>query len=219
MPPPPPPPSSKSLATWRRGTPAPETEMCGAAVVHGNTAYFCQDSSVYSYKLSQDKWTKLKQCEYESFSMAVVNGLLTTILIGGQRGCNVTNTLLSLTSSFLLLTKWEELLPPMPTPRILSASVTVPSYLIVAGGQTKFVHAVSVVEALNTSTLQWSSISSSPVALQYPNMTLCNGQLYLSEHSKIFSCSVKELLKSRKPASTNSSDNVWTELANIPVPY
>ena len=50
-------------------------------------------------------------------------------------------------------------------------------------------------------------------------MTLCNGQLYLFEDSKIFSCSVEELLKSCKPASTNSSDSVWTKLADIPVPH
>ena len=43
--------------------------------------------------------------------------------------------------------------------------------------------------------------------------------MYLSERSKIFSCSVEELLKSRKPASTNSSGCVWTKLADIPVPY
>ena len=50
-------------------------------------------------------------------------------------------------------------------------------------------------------------------------MTLCNGQLYLSKDSKIFSCSVEELLKSRKPASTNSSGSVWTKLTDISVPY
>ena len=195
--------------TWRRGTPAP-VSMWGAAVVHGNTAYFSQGYNVYSYTLSQDKWTELKQCEYSNFSMAVVNNQLTTI--GGWRGYGVTatNTLLSLSRS------WEELLPPMPTARVLSATVTTPTHLIVAGGQIGLNHASSVVETLDTNTLQWSSVSSLPEALQYPSMTLCNGQLYLSEHSKIFSCSVEELLKSRKPASTNSSGSVWTKLT---VPY
>ena len=202
--------------TWRRGTLAPES-MWDAAVVHGNTAYFSQRYNVYSYTLSQDKWTELEQCEYSNFSMAVVNNQLTTI--GGQHGGTATNTLLCLSRSSSEM-KWEELLPPMPTPRASSAAVTTPTHLIVAGGWTRlFGDALSVVETLDTNTLQWSSVSSSPEALSYPNMTLCNGQLYLSEHSKIFSCSVEELLKSRKPASTNSSGSVWTKLTDIPVPY
>ena len=187
--------------------------MWEAAVVHGNTAYFSQSYNVYSYTLSQDKWTKLKQCEYLYFSMAVVNNQLTTI--GGQRGVTVTNTLLCLSE-----TKWEEVLPPMPTPRVYPAADTTPTHLIVAGGGTGGLTstALSVVETLDSNTLQWSSVKRSPRALGYPNMTLCNGQLYISEHCKIFSCSVEELLQS---ASTNSSGggSVWTKLANIPVPY
>ena len=203
--------------TWRRGTLAP-VRMSDAAVVHGNTAYFSQCNSMYSYTLSQDKWTQLKQCGYASFSMAVVNNQLTTI--GGLSGLTVTSTLLSLSRSSSEM-KWEELLPPIPTPRIWSAAVTTPTHLIVAGGKTGLgAAALSVVETLDTNTLQWSSVSSSPKALGIPNMTLCNGQIYLSEDSKIFSCSVEELLKSRKPASTNSSDSVWTtKLTDIPVPY
>ena len=196
--------------TWRRGTPAPEW-MCGAAVVHGNTAYFSQGYNVYA--LSQDKWTELKQCTYKYFSMAVINNQLTTI--GGT--CDLiipTNTLLCLSSEMM----WEELLPPMPTPRIWSAAVTTPTHLIVAGGKTKLCgDALSVVETLDTNTLQWSSVSSSPKSLGYPNMTLCNGQLYLSEHSKFFSCSVEELIKSRRFVFNWSS--VWAKLEDIPVPY
>ena len=203
--------------TWRRGTPAPEW-MSDAAVVHGNTAYFSQYNSVYSYTLSQDKWTQLKQCEYDDFSMAVVNNQLTTIG-GDDDDDTATNTLLSLIRSSSEM-KWEELLPPMPTARIWSAAVTTPTHLIVAGGETGLGgDALSVVETLDTNTLQWSSVSSLPEELSVPNMTLCNGQLYLSECSKIISCSVEELLKSRKPASTNSSGSVWTKLTDIPVPY
>ena len=185
-------------------------------MVHGNTAYFSQGYNVYSYTLSQDKWTELKQCEYASFSMAVVNNQLTTI--GGQHGVTATKTLLCISRSSSEM-KWEELLPPMPTPRIRSAAVTIPTHLIVAGGLGVFGGAFSVVETLDTNTLQWSSVSSSPQALSAPKMTLCNGELYLSEHSKIFSCSMEELLKSCKPASTNSSGSVWIKLTDIPVPY
>ena len=149
--------------------------------------------------------------------MAVVNNHLTTI--GGRHGYTTTNTLLCSSRSSSEM-KWKELLPPMPTARIFPAAVTTSTHLIVAGGNMLFGDdGLSVVETLDTNTLQWSSVSSSPQALAYPDMTLCNGQLYLSEHSKIFSCSVKELLKPREPASTNSSSSVWTKLEDIPVPY
>ena len=138
--------------TWIRGTPAPE-RMSDAAVVHGNTAYFSQDYNVYSYTLSQDKWTKLKQCEYQHFSMAVVNEQLT--ITGGWLNGTATNTLLCLSRSFLLMTKWEELLPPMPTPRIRPATITTLTHLIVAGGRTKLGgDGLSAVETLDTNTLQ-----------------------------------------------------------------
>ena len=187
-------------------------------MVHGNKAYFSQGNNVYSYTLSQDKWTELKQCKYEYFSMAVINNQLTTI--GGYNyEDDATNALFCLSRSSSEM-KWEELLPPMPTPRIWSATVTTPTHLIVAGGRTGgglFSDALSVVETLDTNTLQWSSVSGSPEALEVPNMTLCNGQLYLSEHSNIFSCSMEELLKSCRPSS--DGDSVWTELEDIPVPY
>ena len=187
-------------------------------MVHGNTAYFSQYYNVYSYTLSKDKWTKLKQVKYTAFSMAVVNNQLTTI--GGKRDLTATNTLLCLSKSSLKM-EWEEFLPPMPTSKTRPAAVTTPTHLIVAGGRT--VHdGLSVVETLDINTFQWSSVGSSPIYTASPEyrdpvMTLCNGQLYYFEHSKIFLCSVEELLKSRKPASINSSGPVWTKLADIPV--
>ena len=206
--------------SWRQGTPAPE-RMDGAAVVHGNMAYFSQGHFVYSYSntLPADKWTRLTPCEYECFSLAVVGTKLTTI--GGQRVLSATNSLLCLSCVGSEM-KWEKVLPPMPTKQKWPSSVVTPTHLVVAGGRTKLMGgALSTVEILNLNTLQWSSASSSPKALKYPNMTLCGGYLYLSEDSTIFSCSVEELLKSCEAASTDRDDTspLWTRLTDIPVPY
>ena len=120
--------------TWIRGSPAPETmsSFLGSVVTHDNTAYFSVAYDVYSYTTLQNKWTKLKQCEYEDFSMVVVNNKLTRI-----GGCCVdaTNSLLCLTGSCSSETKWEELLPPMPTKCVSTAAVTTPTHLLVAGGR------------------------------------------------------------------------------------
>ena len=207
--------------TWRRGKTAPAcmTAEKGAAVVHGNTAYFSQNRRVYSYTLASDEWTKLQTCDNERFGLAVVNDKVTAI--GGWNCGRATNTLLSLDDQG---TRCRELLPPMPTARARPGAVTTPTHLIIAGGQTgPFQHpyALSTIEILDTNTLQWSSASSSPQALQFPHMSLCGEHLYLSQDNTIFSCSVGELLKSCKPVSTNSSagESVWAKLADIPVPY
>ena len=176
-------------------------------MVHGNTAYFAYRHNVYSYTVPENKWTKLPECKYQWFAMAVINDALTTI--GGrdrQRGA--TNTLLSLSGS-----SWEEVLPPMPSKRVVPAAANTPTHLVVAGG--RLIGGIATVEVLNTETLQWSTASSLPEAVALPKLTTCDGRLYLADDkSNVFSCSVEDLLK-----STNSSDggSMWTRLARIPV--
>ena len=207
---------------WRQGKPAPDTmtSYMGAAVVHNNTVYFSIGRDVYSYTISEDKWSKLKPCSYEKFSMVIVDQKLTTV--GGRdakwwRLGAATNTLLSLSSS--VPAEWKKLLPPMPTKRVRPAAVTTPTHLVVAGGR-KHGKPLSTTEVLNLNTYQWASVSSSP-KLGYPSMTLCGGHIYLSGDKSLFSCSVKELVESCEPASTNSSagDSVWIRLPDTPAYY
>ena len=181
-------------------------------MVRGSTAYFSSGHNVYSYTVPENKWTKLPQCKYERFAMAVINDALTTI--GGRHHQGATtNTLLSLSGS-----SWEEVLPPMPTKLALPAAANIRTHLVVAGGSQSYYYGrdpVATVEVLNTETLQWSTASSLPETVS-PPMTTCGGSIYLANgYNKIFSCSVEDLLK-----STNSSDggSVWTRLANIPTP-
>ena len=176
------------------------TSYWGAAAVNGSTAYFSTDYNVYLYTVLEDKWFLLAHCKYAYFAMAVINDALTTIG-GWDDRLGATNTLLSLSGS-----SWEEVLPPMPTKRAHPSTAYTPTHLVVAGRQT--------VEVLNTETLQWSTASSLPKAISYPQMTTCDRCIYLvSRDSEVFSCSVEDLLK-----STNNSDggSVWTRLASIP---
>ena len=185
-------------------------------VHNNNTAYFSSGRDIYSYTIPEDKWSKLKPCSFKDFSMAVVNHKLTTI--GGWDKSSVTNTLLCLSGSSSVLTKWKKLLPPMHMKRVRPAAVTTPTHLVVAGGRTQefsFSGRLSTVEVLNLHTLQWASASSSPEALQYPSMTLCGEYIYLSGNKTLFSCSVEDLVNSCKLAITNSS-SVWTRLPDTP---
>ena len=203
-------PSGPIKLTWRQGQPAPESmgSPWGAAVVHGSTAYFSKGHNVYSYTVPENKWTKLPQCKYDYFAMTVINDALTTIG-GWNRQGRATNTLLSLSGS-----SWEEVLPPMPTMRVLPAAANTPTHLMVAGGRQSINgDPVATVEVLNTETFQWSTASSLHKRVPFPELTTCGGCIYFAnKDNKVFSCSVEDL------KSTNSSDgvSVWTRLANIP---
>ena len=189
----------------------------GAAVVHDKTAYFSSGRCVYAYTIPEDKWSKLKSCIYKEFCMAVVNHKLTTI--GGRNGDTATNTLLCLFGISPEMT-WEDLLPPMPTKRVRPAAVTTPTHLVVAGGRTQRNGAgLSTVEVLNLHTLQWTSPNGTPEALVCPSMTLCGEHVYLSGDGAIFSCSMEELIKSSKTATSTSSNSVWARLPNTPTYY
>ena len=211
--------------SWKKGKQAPETlsSAVGAAVVHGNTAFFSCHFNVYSYNILEDEWTKLQQCEYQKTSLAIVHDTLTTV--GGcASDCTPTNTLLSLSQSGSRW-KWGKGLPSMTTERIHPATVTITTHLVVAAGKKEYLgDGLSTVEVLDTETLQWSMASSLPQDIALLQMTLCSGNVYLSSGNTVFSCSVEGLLQScqlppHKPTSINSSKSgsIWTRQANIPV--
>ena len=192
-------------------------------MVHGNTAFFSCYFNVYSYNIFEDEWTKLQQCEYQCTSLAIVHDTLTTV--GGHTSnYTPTNTLLSLSQSGSRW-KWGKGLPSMTTKRILPATVTITTHLVVAAGAKEYLgDGLSTVEVLDTETLQWSMASSLPQDIAYSKMTLCSGYVYLSGGNTVFSCSVEGLLQScqlppHKPTSINSSKSgsIWTRQANIPV--
>lgn len=191
--------------TWIEEAPAPEpfTSLTGTAVADGNTAYFSCDHEIYSFAEPDYKWILLPWCKYKSFGMAVVNGKLTTI--GGREdACGTeTNVLMSLVSKVLTGKDWRETLPPMPTKRTLPAAVTTDTYLVVAGG----LESPCKVEVLNTKTLLWLTARSLPGLAYYPQMVLYRGQLYISLHENVLSCSLEKLLRSCAQES-----QVWTRL-------
>ena len=193
----------------------------GAAVALGNVAYFSTGHNVYSFELP-DKWTELPQCPHRLSGLAVINEQLTAI--GGIKMLLNTNNILLSLKHGQSGSEWEQFLPPMPTARAYPATVTTPTHLVVVGGNASLAgDPICIVEVMDIETLQWSTASSLPRAVYYPQMTLCDEHLYLSDSiNNLFSWSMEELLQSSKePVSTDSSNggSVWTRLANIPVRY
>ena len=217
-----------TLSNWRPGPRAPAgvRSLYGAAVSLGNVAYFSipDSNSIQTLTLPGYKWGLLQQrCPYSCFSLAIVNGKLTTI--GGTHDKSilnsVTNVLFSLSENWLGK-KWKELLPPMPTKRMCPASVTSASHLVVAGGSLSIYNEkLAVVDVMNTDTLEWFQAWNLPQPVRYPQMTLAGDFLFLCDESATFSCSLNELLiKSSRPGSNmHDGPSVWSRRGTIPVQY
>ena len=186
-----------SKMRWREGKNVPRAMIRGAAVVHGNTAYFSPSSSrkVYSYHSTKDKWFQLPDNCTEYFGLAVIDGLLTSV--GGWNSGGATNTLLSLRGGERK--QWSQILPPMPTPRWSVACVTTEQALVVAGGFDGNYH--STVEVMSSDNRFWTKVASLPENCSLLTAAVFEDKLYLAEgvtslyaSKSVFTCSLPDLL-------------------------
>ena len=214
-----------SKMTWRKGKNAPEKVSRGAAVVHGNTAYFTPAGStkVYSYQNihGQEQWSQLPDNPNEMFGLAVIDGLLTSV--GGYNNGS-TNTLLSLTGEGERK-QWSEIFPPMPTPRTAEACVTTEQALVVAGGYAG--GSLATVEVMNISTKQWTTASPLPQKQYNLSGTVCGDTLYLAgglrgytRSKSVFACSLPDLLTSSDSLGSSIRQTLsqrQNEVSSLPV--
>ncbi|CAI8019353.1 hypothetical protein GBAR_LOCUS11640 [Geodia barretti] len=117
---------------------APLAMVRGAAVMHGDTAYFAPADSneIYSYQniLEKGCWSQLPDNYFENYGLVIISGYLTSI--GGWNNGS-TATLLSLIREDKRKI-WSAIFPPMFTPRSDAACITTESDLVVVGGIGKF---------------------------------------------------------------------------------
>ena len=218
-----------SKMTWREGKKAPERMQRGAAVVDGNTAYFTPasitSSRVYSYQniLGNEQWSRLPDNPNEAFSLAVIDGLLTSV--GGWKGRGPTNTLLSLTGEGERK-QWSEVFPPMPTSRSRTACITTEKALVVAGGYTS--GDLATVEVMDINTKQWITVCPLPQKLESSSGIVCGDSLYLagvfsggSWSKSVFTCSLPDLWQPETLGSrirrTLTRSNIWKEISSLSV--
>ena len=214
-----------SKMTWREGKKAPEKMVRGAAVVDGNTAYFRPGRSirVYSYQNipGNEQWSRLPDNRDAAFSLAVIDGLLTSV--GGYDSrYEDTNTLLSLTGEGERK-KWSKVFPPMPTPRSSTACITTEKALVVAGGDAG--GDLATVEVMDINTKQWTTVGPLPQKL---TSLSCGDSLYLaggltgySQSKSVFTCSLPDLWQPETLGSrirrTLTRSNVWKKISSLPV--
>ena len=213
-----------SKMIWRAGKNAPETMSRGAAVVHGNTAYFRPGNSnkVYSYQniLGKEQWSQLPYNPNKNCGLAVIDRLLTSV--GGANNDYI-NTLLSLTGEGMRK-QWSEIFPPMPTPRMSVACITTKQSLVVAGGRGSG-GVLDIVEVMNINTKQWTTVSPLPQKQSLLSATVCGDTLYLGINTSksVFTCSLTDLLTSSNSLGSklrqtlSQRQNVWKEISSLPV--
>ena len=225
--------------SWRKEPDAPSEMSDGTTAVDGTVAYFSSRYShtVYEYDSCKMEWSKLPEHPITFFSLAVVHGLLTTV--GGMDHEESTDTLLSLIGEGEER-EWREHFPPMPSLRSSPAVVCSGKFLVVAGGYYQeripsgppSKDAVTVVEVMNTDTLQWFTASSLPHPLSSGSATVIgnNPKIYLfRENGGVLTCSLSALLKSCENEqltqnivetfSPSQTRSVWNKVADIPVLY
>ena len=209
-----------SMPMWRR-----------SAVVDGNTMYIIPAVllNIYSCQITSQglQWSTLSGTEYFNPSLAVIDGILTTV--GGDRDSCYTNSLLSLPEKGGRR-QWSQIFPPMPTPRSRTVSVTTQQTLIVAGGLGQAGN-LDIVEVMNIPTKQWTTASHLPHPFGRISGTIFRDQLYLAggwdasdEPSKsVLTCSVTDLLSPPSLAaglrtlSLADKTGVWRHAQDLPV--
>ena len=205
------------------------------AVVDENKVYIRGGDTqvIYAYDTLQCTWSELPYCMNDNYSIAVINGLLTTI--GGYRAISYSNQLFSLTGEGSSR-RWTEKFPPMPTKRRWTTALRDEKFLIVVGGSGEkgMNLKLTTVEIMNTETFQWSTAANLPEPLVNASAAICGNSIYLlggknislSSTKSVYTCTVSALLRSCrshslgqwfKKALSTSQSNIWSSVANVPV--
>lgn len=221
--------------SWRECEGAPCDMIKGSAVVDGNTAYFNPDLSgmVYKYNSDDETWSVLPECPHMSFTLAVINHLLTAVG-GWQSISTLTNKLISFKENPESGARWKEELPPMPTKRSHIAIAQQGKSLVAAGGYANGKR-LATVEIMDTETHQWLTAASLPhpfsnasITFSRDRMYMCGGYDHKGVTNSILTCSVQELLKScqihsvetqlrRGSVFRKNTRDVWQRIANLPL--
>ena len=198
----------------------------GAAVAHDRLglAYFNSSNTdeVLEYDLENNDWSKLPKYSLKGFGLAVIQDLLTTV--GGWSEKQTSNRLSSFRGG-----KWVKVFPPMTTKRRGLTVISIPNYLIVAGGVGEEGGVLSTVEVMDIRTQKWYTAASLPEPVYDMTATVCGGRLYLlggrdnkwAPTYAVFTCTLDSLIRLCHPPSKTpphtSEASVWQRVANVPV--
>ena len=157
-------------------------------------------------------WTSIVQ-SHQSMSLTTYQSKL--VLVGGLHlyTHGPTNQLLTSTTG----RQWERSLPPMPTKRYGTSSVSTrsPEVLVVAGGRDSNCRVLDVVEVLQGD--KWLMVNPLPAPAAGMCSTLHDGKICFMrsgvQDSTVFTCSCASLISSCSKSSVNSSTDrpLWQQ--------
>ena len=157
-----------------------ERDWSGADVLH------ISSTDLHSWTTTTLPYKAMSFTTYQSMFVAV----------GGHHPSTKEPTDLLFTSDTGL--QWQPSLPPMPTKRYYTSSVSTrsPEVLVVAGGQISSGLELNVVELLLGD--QWSTVDPLPALCFYMHSTLHDGNLYFvgGQAGTVYTCSCTSLISS-----------------------
>ena len=213
--------------SWEVCKTAPRTMERGSVALHGSMAYFKpkKGSDVLAYNSATEEWSTLPECPSELFTLAVVNGLVTTV--GGRQPDGEPMNMLLSFEAWEGERKWVEHFPPMPTQRYITSVVCSGKALVVAGGMGESNTKLATVEVMDTSILQWSTAGSLPYPLSSASAMVCGDNVYLvggfdqyAWTKSALTCSLSSLLLQSHNAKMKSLPvykRMWFTIAEQPL--
>ena len=195
---------TKMKLKWRAAEKAPRevasSSLLGASVDSCALYVRTDKREVYAYSISNSSWSRLPKSPSTYCPSVVINNLLT--LVGGATGDNniITNQLFTLSRNSESR-QWSEEFPRMLTKRQSAAALCNGAFLIVAGGKikekSKF-RDLDNVEVMNVQTKQWFLATALFHPMSNAPAVLCGKLLYIMGVSKIYVCSIDDLIRSCK---------------------
>ncbi len=199
----------------------------GVAVTINGKVYYgggvCDDDygsyCVHCYDLPQDVWSTLPRLPVRYFGLGEVKGELVTV--GGvTSSLSVSNVV----HEFVKGSNWKQTIPPIPIARYWPAVISLPAYLVVAGGGLFLGALTDNVEIYNISTSQWSETDRLPYICNDQRGIVYNNTVYLMGGSdgknlnKVLATQVDKLISIHRQddGSANKADSVWNTSSNTP---
>ena len=172
------------------------------------------DFVVFRFDLTKNEWSSLPPCSVICFGL--VHFMSELVLVGGREmGGGVSSRVYRFKTD---TQKWEEFIPPMPTPRMAPCMTATQSALIVAGGMS--IDAMSLVEIYSTVTSQWHKVDPLPLPCTLATSVTIGNTWYIlggflpgyKPSKVVLSAPVDSLVQKATSDSKHKSPSVWETL-------